>query len=127
LFRIVEGFSRRGLAIVISDFFTTSGAVLQLLRQLQAQRQEILVFHLLAPEEIELPYEGEYLFADSETAGEVPVHADAFRAEYQKRLQNFCEEIKQECIRCEVDYRQVRTDAPLDIALIEYLERRAAI
>src|ERR1041385_7968309 len=90
LFRIVESFSRRGMAVVISDFFTTSGSVLELLRQLQAQRQEIIVFHLLAPEELDLPYEGEYLFEDCETGQELPVHADAFREEYQRRLGDFC-------------------------------------
>jgi uncharacterized protein (DUF58 family) len=126
LFRIVESFSRRGVAVVISDFFTTSDAVLELLRQLQAQRQETLVFHILAPEELDLPYEGEYVFEDSETGEELPVHADAFREEYQQRLSNFCSEIKQECIQLEVDYQQLRTDSPLDVALIAYLEHRNA-
>src|SRR5215472_18480150 len=58
LFRMVESFNRRGLAVVISDFFTSDEASRQLLRQLQAQNQEILVFHILAPEELELPYDG---------------------------------------------------------------------
>jgi hypothetical protein len=123
---MLESLSRRGMAVVISDCFTDSAAVLQLLRQLQGQRQEILVFHLLAPQELDLPYEGEYLFEDSETGEELPVHADAFREEYQKRLTAFCSEIRQECIRLEVDYQLLRTDAPLDAALIAYLERRGA-
>lgn len=127
LFRIVETFSRRGLAVVISDFFTANQAVLELLRQLNGQRQEIIVFHLLAPEELDLPYEGEYIFEDSETAAELPVHADDFRSEYQRRLAEFCNQIKQECIQLEIDYQQLRTDAPLDTALIAYLERRTAV
>ena len=127
LFRIIESFSRRGIAVVISDFFTASDTVLEMLRQLQAQRQEILVFHLLTPEELDLPYEGEYLFEDSETGEELPVHADAFRKEYQKRLSDFCGRIKQQCIELEIDYEQLRTDTPLDVALISYLERRAAL
>jgi uncharacterized protein (DUF58 family) len=126
LFGIIESLSRRGIAIVISDFFSSSETTVELLRQLQAQRQEILVFHLLAPEELDLPYEGEYLFQDSETSEELPVHADAFRREYQQRLQEFCSKLKQECIRLEIDYQLLRTDSPLDVALISYLERRAA-
>lgn len=127
LFHIVESFSRRGLAVIISDLFTTSAAVLTLLRQLQAQGQETLVFHLLAPEELDLPYEGEFLFEDCESGEELPVHADAFREEYQKRLSSFCEELKRTCIQLEVDYHQIRTDLPLDVALMTYLERRAAV
>jgi uncharacterized protein (DUF58 family) len=126
LFRIVESFSRRGLAVVISDFFTTEQAVLALLQQLQQQRQETLVFHLLAPEELDLPYEGEYVFEDSETGQEVPVHADAFREAYQQRLRAFCSEIQRQCVELEVEYQQLRTDALLDVALTAYLEHRGA-
>jgi uncharacterized protein (DUF58 family) len=127
LFRLVETFSRRGLVVVISDFFTTGETAFELLRQLAGQGQEVLVFHLLAPEECELPYEGEYIFEDSETGDELPVHADAFREEYQKRLGDFCERIKQQCVQLEIDYERLRTDEPLDVALIAYLERRAAV
>lgn len=127
LFQIVETFSRRGMAVVISDFFTTSDAAMRLLRQLHAQRQEVIVFHVLAPDEIDLPYEGEYLFEDSESAEELPVHVDDFRKEYQRRLNEFCDQIRRECVPLEIDYQQLRTDAPLDVALTAYLERRAAL
>jgi uncharacterized protein (DUF58 family) len=127
LFRIVESITRRGLVVVISDFLTASEAALELLRQLKAQRQEILVFHLLAPEELDLPYEGDYLFEDSETGEELPVHADDFRKEYQRRLGEFCGQLRQECIRLEVEYQQLRTDVPRETALIRYLEHRAAV
>jgi uncharacterized protein (DUF58 family) len=127
LFRIVETLTRRGVAVVISDFFTADEAVRQLLRQLQAQHQEIIVFHLLAPEEFDLPFEGEYIFEDMESAEQISVHTDDFRREYQKRLKDFCEELKHECIGLEVDYQLLRTDEPLDVALTEYLERRAAV
>lgn len=127
LFRIVQTFTRRGLAVVISDFFAAEDAARELLRQLQAQHQEILVFHLLAPEELDLPYEGEYIFEDLESTEQVPVHTDDFRREYQKRIQDFCDGLKRECIGLEIDYQLLRTDALLDVALTEYLERRAAV
>src|SRR5215471_8873519 len=74
LFRIVETLTRRGAAVVISDFFTNDEAVRQLLRQLQAQHQEVIVFHVLAPEELDLPYEGEFIFEDLESSQQIPVH-----------------------------------------------------
>ena len=119
--------TRRGLAVVISDFFAAHDAVHQLLRQLNAQHQEVIVFHVLAPEELDLPYEGEHLFEDIETSEEIPVHTEDFRKEYQRRLNEFCDGIKRECIHLEIDYEQLRTDAPLDLSLIEYLERREAL
>jgi uncharacterized protein (DUF58 family) len=127
LFRIVETLTRRGVAVVISDFFTSDEAARRLLRQLQAQHQETIVFHVLAPEELDLPYEGESIFEDLESAEQIPVHTDDFRREYQKRLKHFCDGLRQECIELEIDYQLLRTDTPLDQALTEYLERRAAL
>jgi uncharacterized protein (DUF58 family) len=127
LFRILETLTRRGLVVLISDFFTTGDTAIEWLRQVQAQRQEVLVFHLLAPEELDLPYEGECLFEDSESLDLLPVHVDDFREEYRKRLRDFCERIRNECVQLELDYQQVRTDAPLDAALSAYLERRASV
>jgi uncharacterized protein (DUF58 family) len=127
LFRIVETLTRRGMAVVISDFFTVDEAARQLLRQLQAQHQEIILFHVLSPEELDLPYEGESIFEDLESSEQIPVHTDDFRREYQKRLREFCDGLKRECIELEIDYQLLRTDAPLDVALTEYLERRAAV
>ncbi len=127
LAEIIGTFSRRGLAVVISDFFAEGDSGLELLRQLDAARQEVIVFHLLAPEELDLPYQEEYLMEDSESGELLPVHAELFRGEYQKRLADYCRRIEQECIKLEVDYQRLRTDAPLDLALTAYLERRASI
>jgi uncharacterized protein (DUF58 family) len=124
LSELIATFTRRGLSVVISDFFAPGEEALELLRQLDASRQEVIVFHLLAPEELDLPYQEEYLMEDSETGEEVPVHAELFRKEYQRRLTEFCGRIRQECVKLEMDYHQLRTDAPLDTALIAYLEKR---
>lgn len=127
LFGMVHTMIRRGLAIVISDCFTADESCLELLRQLRAQRQEVILFQTLAPEEMELPYEGEFIMEDCESAAEVVVHADEFRREYQRRVTAFCEGIRQECLKLEVDYYRLRTDEPLDRALIAYLERRQLV
>ena len=127
LCQLAQTIVRRGLVVVISDFFTSEESSFALLRQLHGQGQEVLVFHLLAPEELDLPYDGELIMEDSETLEEIPVHADAFRDEYQKRLGDFCGRVRAECIRLEIDYQQLRTDARLDVALLAYLEKRAAL
>jgi hypothetical protein len=98
-----------------------------LLRQLSAQHQEVIVFHVLSPEEIDLPFDGETIFEDLESAEQIPVHSDDFRREYQDRVRRFCDELKKECVGLEIDYRLLRTDAPLDVALSEYLELRASV
>ena len=127
LFEIIGTFSRRGLAVVISDMFSEGETGLELLRQLEGMRQEVILFHVLTPEELDLPYDHEVLMEDSESGDQLPVHPELFRQEYQKRLGDFCERIKEECVKLEIDYQLLRTDAPLDVALLAYLERRAAM
>jgi len=127
LFQILESFTRRGLSVVISDFFTDGDTGFELLRQLRAQRQETLVFHLLTSDELELPFEGEVLMRDSETGEELPVHAEAFRAEYRQRVSEFCGQLRNHCVQLEADYVRLLTNQPLDVALIAYLEKRNAL
>lgn len=127
LFRLVETLTRRGIAVVISDFFTAGDAGIELLRHLRGQRQETIAFQVLSAEELDLPFEGEYLFEDSETGEELPVNADEFRAEYDQRLTRYCDRVKQQCIALEIDYHRLRTDEPLDLALLAYLEQRMAV
>jgi uncharacterized protein (DUF58 family) len=127
LFQIAETITRRGLSVVISDFLGAADGVLELLRRLHAQGQEVLVFHLLAPEEMDLPYEGEFIMEDAENGLEIPVHPETFRSEYKKRVEEFCESVRKHCIHLEIEYQRLRTDSPLDLALMAYLEKRAAL
>jgi uncharacterized protein (DUF58 family) len=127
LWNVVETFNRRGLAVIISDFFASADTIFQLFQQLHYHRQEILVFHLMSAEELEFNYEGECLFEDAETGQEIPVHAGSFRREYLARFEQFRRRLENECEKYEVDYQPLRTDAPLDKALSLYLEKRLAV
>ena len=42
-------------------------------------------------------------------------------------MRDFCAQLRQDCIQLEVQYEQVRTDTPLEVALTTYLERRSAV
>ena len=125
LFGIVQAVVRRGISVVISDFFTTDDSGFELLRQLHAHRQETLVFHVLSPEELELPETGEWILEDSETGEERIVHLDEVRSSYRERLNTFCDRVKTECQSYEFDYVRLSTGEPLDQALMNYLERRS--
>lgn len=125
LFGIVQAVVRRGISVVISDFFTTDDSGFELLRQLHAHRQETLVFHVLSPEELELPETGEWILEDSETGEERIVHLDEVRTSYRERLNTFCDRVKTECQSYEFDYVRLSTGEPLDEALKNYLERRS--
>ena len=127
LWNVLETFIRRGVAIVISDLFGMGDGIIELLRQLQVVRQEIIVFHIVAPEEADFNFEGHYLMEDSETGEQLPIHAGAFRKEYHRRFAEFCRRVEEECEQTEADYRRLRTDTPLEHALTLYLEERMTV
>lgn len=127
LIHMTQTLTRRGLAVVISDFLGGGESCFELLRQLHAQSQEVLVFHLLTPEELDLPFEGDFIMEDAETGEEIQVEAERFRSEYKKRVNDFCSRVVDECTKLEMECQLLRTDAPLDVALMRYLEKRAAL
>jgi uncharacterized protein (DUF58 family) len=124
---VVATFGRRGLSVVISDLFTGGGSIFDLLRQLHFQRQEVIVFHVLSPEEVDFNLQGEFVMEDSETGEVVPIHATAFRKEFQGRMAAFCDRVEQECSGLEIEYQKLRTDQPLDQALVTYLAKRTTV
>lgn len=124
---LAGGAQRRGVAVVISDLLSSVENVIDMLQQLQAERQEVVLFHILAPEELELPTDGRFLMQDAETGEQVSVDASTFRQEFQQRVQSFCRAVQKGCAGMEVDYERIRTDQPLDVALTTYLERRQQI
>lgn len=127
LIHMSQTLTRRGLAVVISDFLGGGESCFELLRQLHAQGQEVLVFHLLTPEELDLPFEGDFIMEDAETGEEIQVEAERFRSEYKKRVNDFCTRVVDESTKLEMECQLLRTDAPLDVALMRYLEKRAAL
>jgi uncharacterized protein (DUF58 family) len=115
---------RRGLAIVISDLLSPDQAVFDLLRQLQLQGRELMVFHIVAPEEMDFDFQENFEMEDAETGERVRIHASSFRQEYLRRFQAFLSEAKQQCEKLEADYCLLRTDQYLERALAVYLEAR---
>jgi len=116
---------RRGMIIIISDFFDDLEALTKALRHLKYRNHEVILFHVLAPEEIEFPFSRMTQFRDLETAGEnVRVDARRWREEYLRNFENFREQLRQRTGNMHMDYCLLRTDQPVDRALGHYLSRR---
>ncbi len=85
----------------------------------------MLLFHILAPEELDFPFKKWTQFRDLELFGnKMLVDPQQLRREYQKNFHAFCKELRQACGQAQVDYHMVRTDEPVETALGIYLTRR---
>ncbi|MBI3839427.1 MAG: DUF58 domain-containing protein [Planctomycetia bacterium] len=115
---------QRGMTIVISDLLTDLDAFYDGLRRLQYRGHEILVLHVLDPDELELPFNDLVMFRDIEGQEELLAEPWAFRKAYQAAMAQFLDEVRGSCGKRGIEYLLLRTDQPLADALSHYLHSR---
>jgi uncharacterized protein (DUF58 family) len=116
---------RRGMAILISDGFDDAVRVGRAIQQLRHRKQEVLFFHVLAPEELEFPFSRPTKFRNLEQPTEwIPTDARALRDEYLANFTKWRQTIRRMCEDSQADYVPLRTDEPVDRALGAFLARR---
>ena len=117
---------RRGLIVLVSDLLDDPAAILKGLRQFRFKGNDVIVFHLLDPAELNLPFDGNILFEDLEAASlQVITDPRAIRATYQQVVQEFINDLRKQCHDNAIDYQLISTATPLDQALASYLSWRA--
>jgi uncharacterized protein (DUF58 family) len=115
---------KRGLTVVFSDLLTDLDAFFDGIRRLQYRGHEIIVFHVLDPDELELPFNDLVMFRDIEGNEELLAEPWAFRKSYQSAMRQFLDEVKTGCGNRGIDYLLLQTDQPLAETLSHYLHAR---
>jgi uncharacterized protein (DUF58 family) len=116
---------RRGLVVLVSDLLDEPEQILKGLRLFRFKGNDVIVFHLLDPAELELPFDGNVLFEDTEISN-LRVVADprAIRETYRQVVDEFVREMRKQCHDSAIDYQLISTATPLDQALASYLSWR---
>jgi uncharacterized protein (DUF58 family) len=115
---------RRGILAVISDFYADPEQVIKTMEPLRFHGNELILFHVLDPQEIRPKLHEPVLMVDLETSDEVEVSPDYAREEYGKRIDAHVEALRGRSQRAGMDYFLLDTSKPLDSALREYLTIR---
>ena len=125
LCEIAGQMKRRGLVVLVSDLLDDPEEILRGLRLFRLKGNDVIVFHLLDPAELDLPFDGNILFEDLEQAGlEVTADPRAIRGIYRKVVEEFTQHLRSECHGDSIDYQLLTTSTPLDHALVSYLSWR---
>ena len=127
LHKTAEAIKKRGLIILISDLFDDPDKVLSGLQHFRYKGHEVIVFHVLDPQELTLDFTQRTRFRDMESGEEIVTDPWHIQSDYQKSMGQFCDYIKSNCRQKNIDYVQLSTDLPLDMALSEYLIKRKRI
>lgn len=118
---------KRGMIVIFSDCFDNIDHLVHALRHFRHQRHEVLLFHILAPEELTFPFKKWTQFRNLENSShKVMVDAQRIRKEYLEKFQAFQTELQSKCRQLQIDYHLMQTNEPVDRALGIYLARRQA-
>ena len=115
---------RRGLLVLISDLWGDDDEIINSLKNLRHLKHEVLVFHLLDPDESSFPFRSEAVFADMETGRELQLNPADIKQKYLDALKQRTDRLGRECRRHLIDYQPIVTDQPFDQALLKYLHKR---
>jgi len=115
---------RKGLIILISDFFDDEAAILEGIQHLRFGGNEVIVFHVMDPFELEFPFKGMIEFEGLEQIPKIMTRAGEIRKSYLREVQGFCQRIREGCERNNCHYTLINTSQPLPEVLTAYLAFR---
>jgi uncharacterized protein (DUF58 family) len=116
--------TRRGVAIVLSDFFDDVAAIAGGLARLRHRRHDVIAVQILDPAETDFSFAAETEFVDLETGAMLTADPRFVRAAYLRELSVFRQSLEFACRKEGVDYFLVRTDERMDLALAAMLSKR---
>lgn len=117
---------RRGIAIIISDFYEKPEIIIKDIASLRFRGNEVILFHILDPQEIRPAMKSSALLVDLETNQRIEVIPEYARTAYRDRIDAHIEQLRSLARGAGMDYQLLVTDQPLDRALREYLTLRLA-
>ncbi len=115
---------RKGLVIVISDFFDDEAKVLEGIQHLRFGGNEVVVFHLMDPYELEFPFTGQVEFDGLEGIDKIQTRPAEIRKSYLREVDAFRQRLREGCERNNCHYTLVNTAQPLHEVLSAYLAFR---
>lgn len=119
--------ARRSLVIVVSDLLTPAG-VADGLHALHTARTDVVVLHVVSPDELQPDFSGEVELVDAETGGllELGVTLETLAA-YRVRLAAWLAERQADCTSRGMRYVRLATNRPLQAVMLDDLRQAGVL
>ncbi len=121
---IAQAIKKRGLIVIISDFFDDYNSVISALKHFHYKKNEIILFQILDPFEINFAFEQDSIFVDLETGDELATQPRLIQKSYLEELNEFLKKFRKECRNYGIDYNLISTATPFDKALLSFFNKR---
>jgi uncharacterized protein (DUF58 family) len=115
---------RRELIVLVTDLYENANEIFNLLDALNTLKHEVIVFHLMARNELELNFKGYASFEDLETGAIIEIDQNVARKAYLANLESYLERSKLKALDKRIFYRMLCTDEPLEKAIRDFLNQR---
>jgi uncharacterized protein (DUF58 family) len=124
LHKMAEHFGRRGLLVLVSDFYEEPDAVLEAVGPLRFRGNDIAVFHVMDPSELDFSFTEPSAFEDLESGEQIPIVPDVLADQYKELVSAHVNALRERFSANRIDYTLLNTSLPLDHALFSYLTTR---
>ena len=116
----------RGVVVLMSDLLDPAAD--RVIRELAATRSELIVLHILSPDELDPQLEGDLRLVDTETGAGVDITADLATLDaYRSRLAAWKESFADLAARRRASYVDLSSDVPLNDLIFAELRRRRVL
>jgi uncharacterized protein (DUF58 family) len=122
--RLAEHFGRRGIVVIVSDFYDEPDAIFEAIGPLRFRGNDVVLFHVLDQSEIDFTFAEPASFEDLETGEQVPIVPDLLGDQYRALVNAHIVAMGKKASEQNVDYTLLKTSMPLDYALFQYLSMR---
>ncbi len=124
--QLFERTSQRGVLLLISDFLVDDlDSVFAALRLFRHRQSEVIIIHLVHPDEERLPTGAAFRFVGMEGEGMVHCSPDEIRELYQERFEAHAATVRMLALSNACDYRRVSTAVPYLQTLGGFLVERS--
>ena len=124
---IAERIPSRGLVVIISDLFDNAEAIKNALHHFRYKFHEVLIFHLMAEEELTFPFKKFDHFKCLEIDNlRLNIDPQTIRIQYLERVKAHLKALELACGQMEADYVPVNTKTPVTETLLTYFSQRKA-
>ncbi len=126
LHQLAEILTRRGIVVVISDFYDQPDRLGESFQHLRFKGHDTVAFQVLDQNELDFDFnDAVLLLEDAETQEQMPVLPDVVMDGYRDRMRRHVDDMRTCAAANNVDYELLTTKQPLDFALLSFLSRRA--